>query len=90
MPRIFSVKDIFFVATALFYLLALASQAVPQSLDSETLALKRTSQAFVRISRSVTPAVVNIKTYRRSTSRSYDLTDRLFGEMFEPFREFFG
>jgi serine protease Do len=54
------------------------------------LVLKRTGQAFVRISQSVTPSVVNIRTFRRSSSRRYDLSDRLFGEMFEPFREFFG
>jgi serine protease Do len=58
--------------------------------DSETLALKRTGQAFVRISQTVTPSVVNIRTFRRSSSRRYDLSDRLFGEMFEPFKEFFG
>jgi serine protease Do len=58
--------------------------------DSETIALKRTGQAFVRISQSVTPSVVNIRTFRRSSSRRYDLSDRLFGEMFEPFKEFFG
>jgi serine protease Do len=58
--------------------------------DSETMALKRTGQAFVRISQSVTPSVVNIRTFRRSSSRRYDLSDRLFGEMFEPFKEFFG
>jgi serine protease Do len=58
--------------------------------DSETMALKSTGQAFVRISQSVTPSVVNIRTFRRSSSRRYDLSDRLFGEMFEPFKEFFG
>ena len=70
--------------------LILACPAVADQNDSETLALKRTAQAFVRISRSVTPSVVNIRTFRRASSRRYDLSDRLFGEMFEPFKEFFG
>ena len=71
----------------------LAILAVPAEADqndSETLALKRTARAFVRISRSVSPSVVNIRTFQRTSSRRYDLKDRFFGEMFEPFREFFG
>ncbi|MGD8353397.1 MAG: trypsin-like peptidase domain-containing protein, partial [Pseudomonadota bacterium] len=30
------------------------------------------------------------RTFRKSSSRRYDLSDRLFGDMFEQFREFFG
>jgi len=73
---------LFFVGTA--------RPAAADQLDSDMLALRKTGQAFVRISQSVTPSVVNIRTFRRSSSRRYDLSDRLFGEMFEPFREFFG
>lgn len=76
------------MATLLF--VVLSCPAVADGTDGETLALKRTGQAFVRISQSVTPSVVNIRTFRRSSSRRYELSDRFFGEMFEPFREFFG
>ena len=58
--------------------------------DIQVQALRRTGQAFVRISRGVTPSVVNIRTFRKSSSRRYELSDRFFGDMFEPFREFFG
>jgi serine protease Do len=58
--------------------------------DDEILALKRSSKAFVRISKKITPSVVNIKTYRRVGGRSYDSYDGGFGQMFEPFKEFFG
>ncbi len=75
-------------ATLLLLIIIFPAMAGPG--DSETMALKRTGQAFVRISQSVTPSVVNIRTFRRSSSRRYDLSDRLFGEMFEPFKEFFG
>jgi serine protease Do len=71
-------------------LIALSCPAASDATDNETLALRRTGQAFVRISQSVTPSVVNIRTFRRSSSRRYELSDRVFGEMFEPFREFFG
>jgi len=75
---------------AVFLLAAFSWPASAQQVDSETLALKKTGQAFVRISKDVTPSVVNIRTFRRSSSRGMDMTDRLFGEMLEPFREFFG
>ncbi|MDF1536319.1 MAG: trypsin-like peptidase domain-containing protein [bacterium] len=51
--------------------------------------LQNTQEAFVRISKSVTPSVVNIRTFRKF-SRNYSFNDRLFGDMFEPFQEFFG
>jgi len=92
-PRIFSadIHPIHIVTTmSVLILVALSCPAVADRTDSETLALKRTGQAFVRISQSVTPSVVNIRTFRRSSSRRYDLSDLFSGEMFEPFREFFG
>ncbi len=58
--------------------------------DDEILALKRSSKAFVRISKKVTPSVVNIRTYRKVGGRPYDFDDGGFGQMLEPFREFFG
>ncbi len=58
--------------------------------DQELRVIRQTGNAFVRISRNVTPSVVNIKTYRKVTSRRSDLYDQFMGEMFEPFREFFG
>lgn len=92
-PRTFSARihPIHIVsAMSVLILMAISGPAAADRTDSETLALKKTGQAFVRISQSVTPSVVNIRTFRRSLSRRYDLSDRLFGEMFEPFREFFG
>ena len=64
--------------------------AAAAELDDEILALKRSSKAFVKISKKVTPSVVNIKTYRKVGGRPYDLYDGGFGEMIEPFKEFFG
>ncbi|MDF1526515.1 MAG: trypsin-like peptidase domain-containing protein [bacterium] len=93
MPRIFSASfRLFQVATAaaIFFLAGFACLAVADSVDSELFALKSTGRAFVRISRDVTPSVVNIRTFRRSSSRRFGPSDRFFGEMFEPFREFFG
>jgi len=92
-PRTFSASLRLFQVTAaasIFLLAVFACPVVADPVDSELLALKSTGRAFVRISRSVTPSVVNIRTFRRSSSRRLDLSDRFFGEMFEPFREFFG
>ena len=92
-PRIFSASFRLFqitTAAAIFLFAIFACSDVAYSADSEMLALKNTGRAFVRISRNVTPSVVNIRTFRRSSSRRLDPSDRFFGEMFEPFREFFG
>jgi len=75
---------------AILLSMAFACPVAAERVDSEKLALKMTGQAFVRISKSVTPSVVNIRTFRRPSSRRYDMSDQIFGEMFEPFREFFG
>jgi serine protease Do len=66
------------------------ADAAHAAVDEELAQVRRTSQAFVRISKQITPAVVNIRTYRTLTSRSYDLSDELFRDMLKPFREFFG
>jgi serine protease Do len=58
--------------------------------DPDLTEIKKTGDAFVRISKKVTPSVVNIKTFRKVTSRGYDLNNRFFGDLFEPFRDFFG
>lgn len=93
MPRTFlaNVQPIHIVSTmATLIFVALSCPVVADSTDGEIMALKKTGQAFVRISQSVTPSVVNIRTFRKSSSRRYELSDRFLGEMFEPFREFFG
>lgn len=93
MPQIFlpSFNSVRFASKiTLFLVLALACTAGAETVDIETRALRRTGQAFVRISKSVTPSVVNIRTFRKSASGSYNLSDQFLGEMFEPFREFFG
>ncbi|UCF29928.1 MAG: trypsin-like peptidase domain-containing protein [bacterium] len=61
-----------------------------QTWADDLASLRETSDAFVQISRKVTPSVVNIKTFRKVGGRGYDLSDRVFGDMLEPFREFFG
>jgi serine protease Do len=76
--------------TAAVTILVLTCPAGADQVDDETEALRRTGKAFVRISQSVKPSVVNIRTFRRSSTRSFDLSEKHFGEMFEPFREFFG
>ena len=78
------------IAVTTLFLFTFSCSAQAAGIDDETLALKKTGQAFVRISQSVTPSVVNIRTFRRASTRRYDLSDRMFGEMFEPFKEFFG
>ena len=93
MPQIFSARlKLPHITTAVlvFFLATLSFPAGADQGDRETLALKKTGQAFVRISKDVTPSVVNIRTFRRASSRRFDMTDRFFGEMFEPFRDFFG
>lgn len=70
--------------------LTVAAESSAARIDDEILALKRSSRAFVAISKRVTPSVVNIKTYRKVGGRRYDLYDGGFGEMLEPFKEFFG
>jgi len=92
-PQIFSARlKLPHITTAVlvFFLATLSFPAGADQGDRETLALKKTGQAFVRISKDVTPSVVNIRTFRRASSRRFDMTDRFFGEMFEPFRDFFG
>jgi hypothetical protein len=66
-PRIFSASFRLFqitTAAAIFLSAFFACSAVADSVDSELLALKSTGRAFVRISRNVTPSVVNIRTFR--------------------------
>ncbi|NOY86410.1 MAG: PDZ domain-containing protein [Deltaproteobacteria bacterium] len=73
-------------------LVLLTGKTVSASADvqnDEILALKNTSRAFVRIARDVTPSVVNIKTFRKGGGPA-SLGDHGFGDMLEPFREFFG
>jgi serine protease Do len=62
----------------------------PDTTDPELTAIKRTGEAFVRISKKVTPSVVNIRTYSKPVSGRYGFNDGFFGDMFEPFRDFFG
>jgi serine protease Do len=94
MPKISSLKMLTgpfrtLLSISLFVLLALP--VIPARIQAEELtALRKTSRAFVQISKRVTPSVVNIKTFRKIGRRGYDLNDRLFGDMLEPFREFFG
>ena len=92
-PQTFSHRRVSFhfaAAIAVGILLIFSCPAGADQIDTETEALRRTGRAFVRISQSVKPSVVNIRTFRRSSTRSFDLSEKLFGEMFEPFREFFG
>ncbi|MBN2720101.1 MAG: trypsin-like peptidase domain-containing protein, partial [Proteobacteria bacterium] len=58
--------------------------------DDEMAAIRRTGEAFVRVSRKITPSVVNIRTFRKVPQREFDFADPFFGDMFEPFRDFFG
>ncbi len=78
------------ITTALLAVIFAAGPVWADEMDEELLALKKTSRAFVRVSREVTPSVVNIKTYRRTRSRRPGVDDPLFGDLLEPFREFFG
>lgn len=83
-------KFIIRVVAALVVALFATIPAWADQEDEELLALKKTSRAFIRVSREVTPSVVNIKTYRRTRSRRPGIDDPLFGDMLDPFREFFG
>jgi len=42
--------------------------------DQELAAIRGTGETFVRISRKITPSVVNIRTYRKVVSRSETLS----------------
>ena len=77
-----------FLTAAVF--LAIPILALSEVPDRELAAVRNTGKTFVRISRKITPSVVNIRTYRTVSPRRYGLSKPFFGEMFDPFREFFG
>jgi len=77
-----------FLAGILF--LAFPISAPLAAPDQDLAAIRRTGEAFVHVSRKVTPSVVNIRTFRKVPRRGLGLQDPFFGDMFEPFRDFFG
>ena len=53
-------------------------------------AVRKTGEAFVRVSKKITPSGVNIRTFRKVPHRGFGFADPFFGDMFELFRDFFG
>lgn len=83
-----------FIPCLLAVYLILPVRGGSASSDQAYIDLQNTQRAFIQISKSVTPSVVNIRTFRK-VNRNYSTGDRFFdemfgGEMFEQFREFFG